>query len=186
MKIKFVIATLIVGGATVHAQQTINPPPMQETAPFQASLTPDIAVEPPTTVINGLSLNIWGENSQHAFTIGFVNGSTGESVGFNWGIFNYDDSYTGVQWGFINFSRMSFKGWQDAFVNFSQGDFTGWQDGWVNMAENFHGLQTGVVNYAGNLRGVQIGFVNVAMNNDWFDQFPNQLAKGFPIVNWSF
>ena len=45
----------------------------------------------------------------------------------------------------------------------------------------------GLVNYAETLdNGVQIGLANIAMNNGWFDEFPNKLAKGFPFVNWSF
>jgi hypothetical protein len=42
------------------------------------------------------------------------------------------------------------------------------------------------VNYSENLRGVQIGLVNIARNNPWFNEFPDKLATGFPIVNWSF
>ncbi|MBU6411075.1 MAG: hypothetical protein KGR98_11875, partial [Verrucomicrobia bacterium] len=75
---------------------------------------------------------------------------------------------------------------QEGWVNVSKGSFTGWQDGWVNVSDALHGLQSGVVNYTRNLHGVQIGVINVAMNNGWFDQFPHQLARGFPLVNWSF
>jgi hypothetical protein len=42
------------------------------------------------------------------------------------------------------------------------------------------------VNYAKNLRDVQIGLANLAMNSPKFDDFPDKLATGFPIVNWSF
>jgi hypothetical protein len=62
----------------------------------------------------------------------------------------------------------------------------GFQSGWVNYAKNMNGLQWGLVNYTDNLNGVQIGFANIAMNNGWFDEFPNKLAKVFPFVNWSF
>jgi hypothetical protein len=79
---------------------------------FQASLTPDIAVHPKTDQINGLALSIWGENPQHGVALGFVNGSTGDSKGFTWGLFNYADSYTGVSWGLVNYSKVSFVGWQ--------------------------------------------------------------------------
>jgi hypothetical protein len=72
---------------------------------FQASLTPDIAIQSRETRINGISLNIWGENPQSAFTLGFVNGSTGESKGFSWGIWNYCANYTGVHWGIVNVSH---------------------------------------------------------------------------------
>jgi hypothetical protein len=140
---------------------------------LQLSLTPDIALHSKDTTIKGISLNIWGENPQHSFTLGIVNGSTGESSGFSWAFAaNYAESYTGVQWAFVNISKTSFKGWQSGAVNYSTGTFTG--------------LQTGFLNYAENLHGVQLGFANIAMNNGWFDEFPNKLAKGFPFLNWSF
>jgi hypothetical protein len=100
---------------------------------------------------------------------------------------NYADNYTGVAWGIINYSQSSFVGWQDAWLNIAQGKFEGLQTGWIaNYAEECHGLQLGLINYSENLRGVQIGFANIAMNNPWFNDFPNKLATGFPIVNWSF
>jgi hypothetical protein len=160
--------------------------------PFQASLTPDIAIYPKAAEIDGVALDIWGENPQHAFNLGFVNGSTGDSGGFTWSLFNYAESYTGVSWGLANYSSTEFHGWQGGilflpcFVNISKGNFVGFQNGIVNVAEEFHGLQLGLVNYATELHGVQIGLANIALNNDWFDKFPDQLAKGFPIVNWSF
>ena len=158
-----------------------------EESAFQASLTPDIAVKSKDTQINGVCLSIWGENPQHALALGFVNGSTGESKGFSWSFFyNYADSYTGVSWAIVNYSKEKFVGWQGGMVNYSQGYFKGFQSGWINVSEEFHGLQWGLVNYAENLRGVQIGFANIAMNNPWFNEFPNKLAKGFPFVNWSF
>jgi hypothetical protein len=164
MKKIIVIAALAISAAGLQA----------EDAPFfQASLTPDIAIHSKTTEIRGISLDVWGENPQHSFNLGFVNGSTGESSGFSWAFFvNYADSYTGVQWSMVNISKTSFLGWQAGLVNYSAGKFTG--------------LQWGFVNYAENLHGVQIGLANIAMNNGWFDQFPDKLAKGFPFVNWSF
>ncbi|HTL72194.1 MAG TPA: hypothetical protein VL863_02735 [bacterium] len=159
---------------------------------FQASLSPDHAIYDKTTQINGICLSIWGENPQSAFALGFVNGSSGESQGFTWGIYNYADSYTGVSWGLANYSRTSFVGWQGGIfffpclVNISKGNFIGFQEAVVNCAQEFHGFQLGLVNYAQELRGVQIGIVNIAMNNSWFHDFPDQLATGFPIVNWSF
>jgi len=153
---------------------------------FQASLTPDIAIHSRTTQINGFALNIWGENPQHSFNLGLVNGSTGESKGFSLGLVNYAEDYTGFAYGLVNISSQRFSGVQMAYVNVSSGEFFGVQDGWVNIAENFTGLQYGLVNYAKNLRGVQIGVVNIARNNPWFKEFPDKLATGFPIVNWSF
>lgn len=156
--------------------------------PFlQLSLTPDVALHSRDTTIRGVSLGIWGENPQHGLTLGIVNGSTGESSGFSWAFgVNYADSYTGVQWAFVNVSKTSFDGWQSAAVNYSEGRFTGLQSGFVNYAQEFKGLQLGAVNYAENLEGVQIGFLNIAVNNGWFDEFPDKLATAFPFVNWSF
>ena len=168
---------------------------------FQASLTPDIAIHPRTTEIDGFAINIWGENPQHSFNLGIVNGSTGESSGFSVGGGNYADSYIGVEFGIVNYTKQNFRGWQAGIVNISHGEFHGWQDSdvnisfglcvglqtaYVNVAENVHGLQLGLVNYAKELHGVQVGAVNIAMNNGWFNEFPDKLAKGFPIVNWSF
>ena len=159
----------------------------QADAGFQASLTPDVAIHDKTTQINGLTLSLWGENPQNSLSLGFINGSTGESEGFSWAfIANYADDYTGVAWGLVNISREKFYGWQSGAVNFSQGTFTGLQSGWINVAQEFHGLQWGLVNYSEQLQGVQIGFINVALNNPWFTAFPDKLATGFPIVNWSF
>jgi hypothetical protein len=156
---------------------------------FQAALTPDIALQPSTNQINGVSLNFWGENPQHALALGFVNGSTGDSHGFSLAFFaNYADAYTGVAWAPVNLSKTKFKGWQGGLLNYSEGTFVGFQSGWVNLSfcKEFHGLQLGVVNYAENLRGVQIGLINVVNNNSWFKNFPDQLATGFPVLNWSF
>jgi len=161
MKKIFIIASLVLSAAGLQAEEH----------GFQASLTPDIAMHPKTDQINGLILNIWGENPQSALALGFVNGSTGDSSGFTWSLFNYADSYTGVAWGLANYSTTS---------------FTGWQGGMVNVAKEFHGLQWGFVNYSESLRGVQLGFINIAKNNPWFNEFPDKLATGFPFVNWSF
>ena len=157
-----------------------------EPAAFQASLTPDIAIEAKDTRINGLALSIWGENPQSGVALGFVNGSTGQSKGFTWGLVNYAEAYNGVAWGFVNFSTGEFNGWQSGLFNYSEGPFYGLQSGWINVSQEFTGLQFGLVNYSTKLHGVQVGFVNVALNNPWFSEFPNKLATGFPIVNWSF
>jgi hypothetical protein len=154
---------------------------------LQLSLTPDIALHSKDKEIRGLSLGIWGENPQHSLTLGIVNGSAGKSGGFSWAFgLNYADSYTGVQWAFVNVSQGDFVGWQSAAVNYSAGTFVGLQSGFVNYAKDFKGLQWGAVNYAEKLEGVQIGFLNIAVNNGWFDQFPDKLATAFPFVNWSF
>jgi hypothetical protein len=138
---------------------------------LQLSLTPDIALQSRDTVIKGLSLSIWGENEQGGLAIGFVNGSTGDSSGLSWGLVNYAENYTGVHLGIVNVAREN---------------FTGLQWGTVNVAKDYTGLQAGFVNYTESLNGVQLGFVNIVMDNPWFEEFPEKLAKGFPFVNWSF
>jgi hypothetical protein len=154
---------------------------------FQASLVPDIAIYPKTAEIHGLSLSIWGENPQQGVAIGIVNGSTGDSAGFSWGIVNYSESYTGVSFAWVNVNSTSFHGWHYGFVSVAQDEFIGFQSGLIfNYSKKMTGLQLGLVNYAEQLDGVQIGLANIAINNGWFDDFPDKLATGFPIVNWSF
>jgi hypothetical protein len=176
MKKLLIISAFVAGTIAVRADESA----------FQASLTPSMAIHSSSTQINGLSLSIWGENPQKGVALGFINGSTGESQGFNWGLYNYSESYTGVQWAIANYNEKSFVGWQYAFVNYDVGSFKGFEWGFVNVAQETHGLQMGVVNYADNLSGVQLGFVNIVNDNDWFTEFPNELAKGFVFVNWSF
>ena len=176
MKKILLLATWFTSAASLFAQDKL----------IQLSLTPDIAIYPKTTTIRGFSLDIWGENPQWSLNLGFINGSTGDSGGFSWGLVNYDDSYRGVQWGLVNFSRENFVGWQRGVVNISQGTFEGYESGVVNVSEDTTGFQLGLVNYSQKLDGLQIGLVNIAENNPWFNEFPEKLAKGFPIVNWSF
>jgi hypothetical protein len=177
MKKILIISVFVAGAIAVRADDSA----------FQASLTPSMAIHPKSTQINGLSLSIWGENPQKGAALGFVNGSTDESKGFSWGLYNYDESYTGVQWAVVNYSEKSFIGWQYSCVNYDQGYFKGLEWGFVNVAQETHGVQFGAFNYAENLDGgIQIGIINVASNNEWFSEFPNQLAKGFVFVNWSF
>jgi len=154
---------LVIGLAAVAAQA--------EDHFFQASLTPEIALRARTDTITGISLNIWGENPQKSFTLGFVNGSTGDSKGFSWGLWNYSENYTGVHWGVVNTSTGKFIGWQNAMVNWSK---------------DVEGLQTGWVNYTEKLNGVQLGLVCIVKDNPWFKEFPDKLAMGFPFLNWSF
>lgn len=176
MKKILIISAFMAGAVAVHADDSA----------FQASLTPSMAIHSSSTQINGLSLSIWGENPQKGAALGFVNGSTGESKGFSWGLYNYDESYTGVQWAIANYSEKSFIGWQYSFVNYDQGYFKGLEWGFANVAQETHGLQLGAFNYAEELHGIQIGLINIASNNEWFSEFPSQLAKGFVFVNWSF
>jgi len=160
---KRIIALFAITAAAVAAQA--------EESFLQLSLTPDIALQSRETTIKGISLNIWGENPQSSFTLGFVNGSTGTSSGFSWGLVNYSEDYTGVQFGLVNYSSTK---------------FVGWQSGWVNVAKEFHGFQAGIVNYTESMSGIQLGLVNIINENPWFKEFPNKLAKGFVFVNWSF
>jgi hypothetical protein len=159
---------------------------LAESKPFQASLTPDIAIHSKDTHIKGVTLNIWGENPQSAFALGFVNGSTGDSAGLSLGLFNYAENYKGVQWGFVNCTRGNFVGWQDGFVNHAV-NMTGLQSGVVNIADTFKGVQLGAVNYAkAASSGIQIGAINIISQNEWFSGFPQELAKGMVFVNWRF
>jgi hypothetical protein len=177
MKKLFIISALIIGAASLNAAESA----------FQLSLTPDIAIHPKTTQINGIALDIWGENPQHSLNLGLVNGSTGDSSGFTWGLVNYSESYIGVSWAWVNVNKTSFIGWQSGWVNVAQNKFTGFQSAWIfNYAKEFHGFQLGLINYTEELHGVQIGLANIAINNPWFSEFPDKLATGFPIVNWSF
>ena len=171
---------------TLSATMTLTT--MAKTAGFQLSLTPSIAIQEKETQIDGVTLNIWGENPQRAFALGFVNGSTGDSKGFSIGLlWNYAEDYTGVQFGVVNYASGNFVGWQDAFVNVTQGSFIGFQSGCINYAGSLTGLQLGFLNYAKTANnGLQIGMINIIQDNEWFSDFPEDLAKGMVFVNWSF
>ena len=175
---------------------------MADSKPIQLSLTPDVAIYNKTTNISGVSLNIWGENPQKGFALGFVNGSSGDSAGFSLGIlFNYAENYTGVQWAPVNYAKKGFTGWQLGVVNITGGETKGLQTSAVNIAGNLSGVQLGAVNYAGQLKGlqlgainyaakatagVQIGVINIIPDNAWFVRFPGELAPGMVIFNWRF
>ena len=181
MKKNTIIATLIVSAASITALK------VEASQGFQASLTPDIAIHSRTTEIDGLMLSIWGENPQHGFAIGFVNGSISDSSGLTVSLVNYSDTYKGVALGIINVNNTSYVGWQQGFINVAQDEFKGFQSaGLLNYSKTMTGLQLGLINYTENLHGVHIGLANIAMNNSWFNDFPHKLATGFPIVNWSF
>jgi len=166
-----------------------------ETKPVQLSLTPDVALFPRTDRIEGLTIGLWSENPQSAFALGFVNGSTGPSAGLSIGILNYADTYTGFQWGLVNYTKGDFTGWQGGFclglvgsiVNYTSGTMKGFQCGVVNYAGNLTGLQLGVVNYAAAAgSGFQIGLVNIMPENQWFSGLPDELAPAMILVNWHF
>ena len=134
--------------------------------PFQASLTPEIAIKAGHDD-QGITLNIWGENEQTAFAWGGVNGSTGDSGGLSLNLYNYAEDYTGVHWGFVNWSSDKFTGWQNGFLNIGN-EVSGVQSGSVNIAKKISGVQFGFLNYTEQLNGVQIGFANVVTANSWF------------------
>ena len=161
-----------------------------EPAGFQASLTPDVAIHDRDTRINGVSISFIGENPQSAFALGIVNGSRGDSLGFSLGVVNHAENYKGVQYGLVNISSGTFIGWQGGYawlcVNYAE-TLKGAQTGIVNYAGKLTGVQVGVVNYAQTVcNGLQIGVVNIMPENEWFQDFPSDLAKGMVFVNWSF
>ena len=163
--------------------------------PAQLSLTPDFAIYDRSVRVEGVALSVWGENPQSAFALGFVNGSTGDSVGLSVGLVNYADAYTGLQWGFVNYTKGDFTGWQGgpffglvvSAVNWTEGSMTGLQCGLVNYAGKLNGVQVGFVNVADTAKsGVQLGIVNIMPENEWFSKLPDELAPGMILVNWHF
>lgn len=181
MKTGIIVLTCLVGVALgVFAQ---------ESKPFQASLTPDIAIHEKSERIEGLSLSIWGQNPQTSLALGFVNGTSGDSTGVSFGfIGNYAENYTGVQLGLANYASDTFTGVQWGFLNYTGKSFRGAQVGFANGAEKLSGLQLGVVNYAVAAdAGIQIGFANIILENKvWFSNLPDELAPGMIFVNWRF
>lgn len=159
-----------------------------DSKPIQLSLTPGIAVYDTDTTIGGAAFSIWGENPQKAFALGFVNGSKGDSAGFSLGIlFNYAETYKGVQWAPVNYAKKDLFGWQAGVFNYTDNAMKGLQTGVVNWAGVLTGLQLGVVNYAAKAEsGLQIGVVNIISQNQWFTNFPGELAPGMIVVNWRF
>ena len=142
---------------------------------LQLSLTPDIALHSRTTQINGLALNIWGENPQNALALGIVNGASGYSSGIALGLLaNYSESYTGAQLSGI--------------VNYASGQLTGLQWSLVNYAAKLHGVQLGLVNFAAHAdKGLQLGLINIMEEtNQWFRNFPGEIAPVMVFVNWRF
>lgn len=155
---------------------------------FQLSLTPGIALHDRDIRIKGVSLGIWSENPQNALTLGFVSGSTGDSSGFSLSfLVNYADSYKGVHWAPVNYTKQDFVGWQSGFVNYTKQRFKGFQSAAVNYAGHLKGLQLGLVNYAETAgSGVQIGLANIIRENRWFRDLPSSVAPGMVIANWRF
>lgn len=159
-----------------------------QNAPFQLSLTPDIAVHNRDVMIEGVTIGIWSENPQKALALGIVSGSTGESVGFSWSwLLNYADSYKGIHWALVNYTKGNFLGWQHGAINYTDQRLKGVQTGWINYARDFKGVQLGLVNFAETAdTGVQLGLVNIIRENQWFSEFPDALAPGMIFLNWRF
>jgi hypothetical protein len=162
-----------------------------DSAGFQLSLVPDVAIQDRDTEINGVSIGVWNENPSPNFNwqFGFVNGATGDSVGVQWFIFlptffNYAENYTGVQLSWVNYTSGSFVGFQGGAINIA-GPFKGFQWGAVNVCQDLSGLQLGIVNFAQrSTSGVQIGLANIIPGNKWFSD--GDLAQGMIFVNWGF
>lgn len=181
---KMIVALLAATAASLSTQA--------ETAGFQLSFTPDIALQERDTEIRGVSIGVWNENPGAQWQIGFVNGSTGDSKGFAWlpylTFYNYAENFAGVHWGWVNNTSGKFVGWQSGAVNIAQEEFVGFQSAWVNYTAKMHGVQLGIVNYAKTVEdwAFQVGLVNIIEDNPWFSNFPGELAQGFVLVNWSF
>lgn len=178
-----VLASFLVVGSVIAAK------------PAQLSVTPGLALHNRTVVIEGVSLNLWGQNPQTGLALGFVNGSSGRSGGLSVGFLNYGEAYTGCQWGLVNTVAHDYVGWQGGFllglvgsvVNDVGGTLTGFQCGVVNYTGKLNGLQLGIFNYARTVHaGVQVGVVNIMPENAWFSAFPSELAPGMILLNWHF
>ena len=146
-----------------------------ETAGFQLSLTPDLAIHSRGTHISGVTLGIWSENPQNAIALGIVNGSTGNSSGLSLGLLaNYAQSYKGAQLAWL--------------ANYSSGRFAGFQWSAFNYAGNLHGVQLGLINFADTCdKGLQIGFINIMNETQrWFRNFPNEVAPAMIFLNWRY
>ncbi len=164
----------------------------EDTAGFQLSLVPDIAIQSRDTTIKGVSIGIWNENPGSQWQLGFVNGATGQSAGLQWfvflpTIFNYAEDYSGAQIGLVNYASGQLTGLQWGAVNYAE-SLTGVQLGVANITQKVDGgFQWGLVNYAASAHNLfQLGLVNIIADNQWFSDFPGDLAQGFVFVNWSF
>ena len=159
----------------------------QSAQPYNLSLMPDMAIHNRDTTIEGVTLSVWGENPQTSLALGFINGTTGHSVGFSWSVFvNYSDSYQGVEWGMINYSQQDSVGWDAGFLAYTKNSLTGLGTAVVNYAGRLNGLQLGLLNYAEDTdTGVQVGLINIINSNKgWFSDMPNSLAPVMLFVNW--
>ncbi len=160
----------------------------QAASPIQLSLTPDIAILDQGATVEGLALNVWGDNEVQGVDLGLVNQLSGDSYGFSWALLGTTaGDFKGILWGglFVQ-TTGDVVGWQAGLININQGSMTGFQSGFVNIADDMTGLQLGLINYTKKLNGIQIGLANIVESNPWFTEAPEKLAMGFPIINWSF
>jgi len=124
---------------------------------------------------------------QTSLAIGIANGTVGDSAGLSWGfVLNYADSYKGIQWAPINYTKRDFLGWQAGFIDYVWGSMMGLQSGIVNYAGRVKGLEFGIVNYTDDVdAGCQIGLINIIQSNkSWFQDLPNSLAPTMILINW--
>ena len=104
--------------------------------------------------------------------------SARRSIGVQYGLLNYVDSLLGLQDGWLNVSTGDMSGVQWGFLNCAC-DVSGVQCGalvvfGVNVAVGtVSGCQVGIVNYAGRMEsGLQIGIVNVIARNGFLPVLP--------------
>lgn len=164
--------------------------------PLNLSLTPDVALHERSDRIEGVALSVWGENPQAAFSLGLLNGSTGDSAGLSIAVGTYAENYVGLQWSLVNYTDFDFAGWQGGFclglvgsvINYTGNRMEGLQIGVVNYAHRLAGVQLGVLNLADDaVPGVQIGILNVIESNTrWFGAMPDSLAPVMVLLNWRF
>ena len=94
------------------------------------------------------------------FQASSVNVDWGEVWGLQFGVVSYCNSFSGIQFGGLNWDNTPSCGWQTAVVNANQEDFVGLSAGAFNYSQRTAGLQLGVVNIADSMTGCQIGVVN--------------------------
>ena len=160
---------------------------LAEPKPINLSLVPDVAIYDRYTVIEGVTLSLFGENEQRSLALGGINGMTGQSGGLAAGlVLNYANSYTGVKFAAINTASSSASGWDGGFVNYTKGMMNGLATGIMNYAGFLTGLDLGLVNYAEDAQsGVQLGLINIiGSNKGWFSNFPNEIAPVMVFANW--
>ena len=100
------------------------------------------------------------------------------SVGVQYGVVNYADSFMGLQSGYVNVSSGMLSGVQYAYVNCADGVYGVQCGGLIVLGVNVaygsvDGCQVGIVNYAQTMSyGVQIGILNIIVHNGIFPVLP--------------